>query len=61
VQLIQQRREKEKMKKLTWSIGLVAILVFGLIIPATFAGSSEDKGYSPEMQAKIQRDEKRTE
>ena len=41
------------MKKLTWSIGMVAVLVFCLIIPSAFAGSSEDEGYSPEMQAKI--------
>jgi predicted ester cyclase len=41
------------MKKLTWNIGLMAVLVFVLITPSTFAGSSEDEGYSPEMQAKI--------
>ena len=41
------------MKKLTCSIGLVAVLVFGLLIPSTFAGSSNEGGYSPEMQAKI--------
>jgi predicted ester cyclase len=41
------------MKKLTWSIGLMAVLVFCLIIPSTFAGSTKDEGYSPEMQAKI--------
>ena len=41
------------MKKLTCSMGLVAVLVFGLIIQSTFAGSSNEGGYSPEMQAKI--------
>jgi len=41
------------MKKLTWSIGLVAALVFCLIIPSTFAGNPKDDGYSPEMKAKI--------
>lgn len=42
------------MKKLTWSIGLVAVLVFGLIIPSTFAGSKNEESYSPEMKAKIE-------
>jgi hypothetical protein len=41
------------MKKWTRSVGLVAVLIFGLIIPSTFAGSSNEGGYSPEMQAKI--------
>jgi hypothetical protein len=41
------------MKKLTWCIGLAVILVFSLTIPSTFAGSSKDDGYSPEMKAKI--------
>jgi hypothetical protein len=41
------------MKKLTWSIGMMAVLVFSFIIPSTFAGSAENEGYSPEMQAKI--------
>ena len=46
------------MKKLIWSIGLMAVLVFGLIIPSTFAGSSKDEGYSPEMKAKIEETKK---
>ena len=46
------------MKKLTWSIGMMAVLVFGLIIPSTFAGSSNDEGYSPEMKAKIEETKK---
>lgn len=41
------------MKKLTLSVAFVAILVFGLIILSPFAGSSNESGYSPEMQAKI--------
>jgi predicted ester cyclase len=46
------------MKKLMCSIGLVAVLVFCLIIPSTFAGSSKDEGYSPEMKAKIEETKK---
>jgi predicted ester cyclase len=46
------------MKKLTWSIGMMAVLVFGLIIPSTFAGSLNDEGYSPEMKAKIEETKK---
>jgi predicted ester cyclase len=46
------------MKKLTWSIGMMAVLVFGLIIPSTFAGSSIDEVYSPEMKAKIEETKK---
>jgi|SRR5664280_756051 len=46
------------MKKLMCSIGLVAVLVFGLIIPSTFAGSSKDEGYSPEMKPKIEETKK---
>jgi SnoaL-like polyketide cyclase. len=41
------------MKNLTYSISLVAVLVFSLMIPSTFAGSAKDGGSSPEMQAKI--------
>jgi hypothetical protein len=41
------------MKKLTRSVVFVAVLVFGLIILSPFAGSSNEGGYSPEMQAKI--------
>jgi hypothetical protein len=41
------------MKKLTRSIGLVAVLVLGLIIPSTFVGCSREGRYSPEMEAKI--------
>jgi predicted ester cyclase len=33
---------------------MMALLVFGLIIPSAFAGSSNDEGYSPEMKAKIE-------
>jgi len=29
------------------------VLIFSLMIPSTFAGNSNDDGYSPEMQAKI--------
>lgn len=36
----------------------MAVLVFGLIIPSTFAGSSNDEGYSPEMKAKIEETKK---
>jgi len=46
------------MKKLTWSIGMMAVLVLGLIIPSTFAGSSKDESYSPEMKAKIEETKK---
>jgi predicted ester cyclase len=46
------------MKKLIWSIGMMAVLVFGLIIPSTFAGSSKDDNYSPEMKAKIEETKK---
>jgi hypothetical protein len=42
------------MKKLTCSMSLVALLVFVLIIPSTFAGSKNEGGYSPEMKAKIE-------
>jgi predicted ester cyclase len=42
-----------RMNKLTCSVGLVAVLVFGLIIPPTFAASPKESGYSPEMQVKI--------
>jgi len=41
------------MNKLTRGVGLVAVVIFGLIILSTFAGSSNESGYSPEMQAKI--------
>jgi hypothetical protein len=41
------------MKNLTRSVAFVAVLVFGLIILLPFAGSSNEGGYSPEMQAKI--------
>ncbi len=41
------------MKKLTGSIGLVAVLVLGLIIPSTFVGCSKEGRYSPEMESKI--------
>ena len=37
---------------------MMVVLVFGLIIPSTFAGSSKDEGYSPEMQMKIKAMEK---
>ncbi len=46
------------MEKLTWSIGMMAVLVFGLIIPSTFAGSSKNDGYSPDMKAKIEETKK---
>jgi predicted ester cyclase len=36
----------------------MAVLFFGLIIPSTFAGSSKDEGYSPEMKAKIEETKK---
>src|SRR5208337_4579439 len=42
-----------RMNKLTRGVGLVAVVIFGLIILSTFAGSSNESGYSPEMQAKI--------
>jgi|SRR5208337_2301880 predicted ester cyclase len=42
------------MKKLNWSIGLMAVGVFCFIIPSTFAGSAKDESYSPEMNAKIE-------
>lgn len=41
------------MKNLIHTAGLVAALVIGLITPSSFAGSSSDGGYSPEMQIKI--------
>jgi predicted ester cyclase len=46
------------MKKLIWSIGMIAVLVFVLIIPSTFAGSTKDEGYSTEMKAKIEETKK---
>ena len=42
------------MKKSIRSIGLMAVLFFGLIVFSTFAGSKNEDGYSPEMQAKIE-------
>jgi predicted ester cyclase len=56
--VIQPTRKEDKMKKLTWSIGMMAVLVFGLIIPSMFAGSTKDEGYSPEMKAKIEETKK---
>jgi len=44
---------KSRMNKLTRGVGLVAVVIFGLIILSTLAGSSNESGYSPEMQAKI--------
>jgi len=41
------------MKNLIHTAGLVAALVIGLITPSSFAGSSSDGGYSPEMRIKI--------
>jgi hypothetical protein len=58
VQVVWPKRKEEKMKKLIWSIGLMAVLVFGFIIPSTFAGSSKDEVYSPEMKAKIEETKK---
>jgi hypothetical protein len=40
------------MKKVVHSFCMTAALFLGLIAPA-FAGNSNDRGYSPEMQAKI--------
>lgn len=41
------------MKKLIHIAGLAAALVIGLITPSSFAGSSGEGGYSPEMRIKI--------
>jgi predicted ester cyclase len=41
------------MNKLIHIVGLVAVLVIGLTTPSSFAGSSSDGVYSPEMQVKI--------
>jgi predicted ester cyclase len=41
------------MKNLTCGKSLIAVLVLGLAVFSTFAGSSDERGYSPEMQAKI--------
>ena len=46
------------MKKLIWSIGMIAVLVFVLITPSAFAGSTKDEGYSPEMKVKIEETKK---
>ena len=45
------------MKSLTRILCLIAVLLTIFVIPA-FAGSPKDKGYSPEMQAKIKETKK---
>ncbi len=42
------------MKKSIRSVGLVAALLFGLLLFSTVAGSKNEGGYSPEMQTKIE-------
>jgi hypothetical protein len=42
------------MKKMTFSIGLLTLLILSFIIPSAFAASAKESGYSPEMQAKIE-------
>ncbi len=42
------------MKKLVLATGLIAaVLILGLVTPHAFAADPDQKGYSPEMQAKI--------
>jgi hypothetical protein len=51
-----QRKGKPKMKKMTRSVGLVAVIILSFMISSTltFAASSDESGYSPEMKAKIE-------
>ena len=44
------------MKKMTRSVGLVAVIILSFMISSTltFAASSDESGYSPEMKAKIE-------
>ena len=47
------------MKKSACSIALATLLVFGLMASLSFAESSKERGYSPEMKAKIAEMEKK--
>ena len=42
------------MKKMTRSVGLVALVILSFMIFPTFAASSDKSGYSPKMEAKIE-------
>jgi|CryBogDrversion2_1035201.scaffolds.fasta_scaffold01001_2 predicted ester cyclase len=43
------------MKKMTHRVGLVAVIILSFMISSTFAASSDESGYSPEMKAKIEK------
>jgi predicted ester cyclase len=49
-----QRKGEPKMKKVTRSVGLVALIILSIMISSTFAASSDESGYSPKMKAKIE-------
>ncbi|MEN6318415.1 MAG: ester cyclase [Syntrophaceae bacterium] len=42
------------MKKITLSVGLVALIILCFTISSTFAASPDKSGYSPKMKAKIE-------
>lgn len=46
------------MKRLTWSVSLLALLALGAAASNAFAGTTLAQGYSPEMQTKIEETKK---
>ena len=42
------------MKKMAWSVGLVALMILSFMISSTFAASSDKSNYLPKMKAKIE-------